>query len=162
MSVGYSRTRDDGRVNTRRCTVRTARQQNRCKKYLGSVCEILLSLMLLALGNRLHASVVDWCGRSPLHGARVVSIARNTNVPVLFQMKLDVSGLQHSALPMLCQAASELSHIFDKLVDMLLQKLFRKVNPIYRHDSKCQYGIAQLCWTLHAATSCSFTNEPPK
>lgn len=83
--------------------------------------------MLLALGNRLHASVVDWGGRSPLHGARVVSIARDTNVPIFFQMKLDISGLQHFALPMLCQTTSKLSHIFDELVDMLLQKLFVRI-----------------------------------
>lgn len=79
--------------------------------------------MLLALGNGLHTCVVDRRGSSSLDGTRIVSVAGNANVPVLLQVQLDVSGFQYTALPMLGEATSKFCYIFNKLVDMLLQKL---------------------------------------
>lgn len=59
------------------------------------------TMLVLRFCDSLHAGCVHWSRSGPLSRARVITVARNTNVPNTVQVKLDISSLKNLAFSML-------------------------------------------------------------
>lgn len=86
-----------------------------------SATSIVGALLLLALSNRLHSGVVNICGGgSSSCRAGIIAVARDSNIPILFQVQLHIPRLKRFTLPVFRQEACKLGDAFHKFIDVFL------------------------------------------